>query len=213
MLQTQTVEPSILGLIKSLQGRDYLNDFHLAGGTALSLYLGHRKSVDIDLFSNFSFDTAQLIEALQQDYPLKLFSTSTNTVKGSIRNINVDIIAHRYPLLNKPAYDEGISMLSEPDIMAMKLNAISVSGQRSKDFIDIYFVLNNRKYTLADMLGFYKKKYNQEGDMHVLKSLVYYNDVDLADWPVILDEPDLKWSEVSRYIEEEVMKMIKTDKT
>jgi hypothetical protein len=46
--------------------------------------------------------------------------------------------------------------------------------------------------------------------MHILKSLVYFNDVDLADWPVILDKPDLKWSEVSGYIEEEVMKIIKT---
>lgn len=45
------------------------------GDTALAFYIGHRKSVDIDLFSNFTFDASQLIELIQQDYPLQLFNT------------------------------------------------------------------------------------------------------------------------------------------
>ena len=211
MLQTQTVELSTLGLIRSLQSRNYLNGFNLAGGTALSLYLGHRKSIDVDLFSNFSFDTAQLIESLQQDYKLQLYSTTANTINGNIENVNVDIIAHRYPLLKDPTEIEGIRILSEPDIAAMKLNAISVSGQRSKDFIDIYFVLENNKYSLEDMLKFYRMKYSQESDMHVLKSMVYFEDVDLADWPVMLRKQNLKWFDVSSRLEKEVMKLIRTE--
>lgn len=58
MLQTQTIDPATLELIKSLQSRDYLKGFNLVGGTALALYLGHRRSIDIDLFSNFDFDVA-----------------------------------------------------------------------------------------------------------------------------------------------------------
>jgi len=50
MLQTQTIDPATLELIKSLQSRDYLKGFNLVGGTALALYLGHRRSIDIDLF-------------------------------------------------------------------------------------------------------------------------------------------------------------------
>ncbi|MEA1887797.1 MAG: nucleotidyl transferase AbiEii/AbiGii toxin family protein [Bacteroidota bacterium] len=211
MLQTQAIDPSILGLIRSLQSRDYLHGFYLAGGTALSLYLGHRKSIDVDLFSDFSFDTAQIIENLQQHYPLQIYSTSANTIKGNIENVNVDIIAHRYPLLDDPDVVEGIQMLSIPDIIAMKLNAISVSGQRSKDFIDIYFILENSKYSLTDMLEFYRMKYSQEGYMHVLKSLIYFDDVDLVDWPVILCEQNLKWPDVRSCIEKEVMKLIRTD--
>lgn len=197
-------------MIKSLQSRDYLQGFYLAGDTALSLYLGHRKSIDVGLFSDFSFDTAQLIENLQQHYPLQIYSISANTIKGNIENINVDIIAHRYPLLGDPAEVEGIRILSIPDIIAMKLNAVSVSGQRLKDFIDIYFILKNNKYSLPDMLQFYRMKYNQEGDMHVLKSLVYFDDIDLADWPVIISEQNLKWSDVSSLLEKEVMKLIRT---
>ena len=209
MLHTKTIEPSTLGLLKSLQSREYLKGFNLVGGTALSLYLGHRKSIDIDLFSNFSFDSGQLIELIQQDYPLQLYFTAPNTIKGSIDKVNIDIIAHRYTYLNEPAYINGIRLLSEPDIIAMKLNAISVSGQRSKDFIDIYFILEEHKYSIADLIRFYQMKYGQDGDMHILKSLVYFDDVDLADWPVLLRKTHLKWGDVCKKIEKEVLQYLK----
>jgi hypothetical protein len=209
MLQAQTVDPTTLGLLKSLQGRDYLNGFNLVGGTALALYLGHRTSIDLDLFSNFNFDAAQLIELIQQDYPLQLYFTAPNTIKGSIENVNVDIIAHRYPYLYEPSETGGIRLLSEPDIIAMKLNAISVSGQRSKDFVDIYFILDSNKYSLEDMVKFYQIKYSQQSDMHVLKSLMYFDDIDLSDWPVLLKNRPLQWSDVRIRIEKEVMLLVK----
>jgi predicted nucleotidyltransferase component of viral defense system len=209
MLHTEAVKPATLELLKSLQSRTWLNGFNLAGGTALSLYLGHRTSVDIDLFSNFNFDAAQVIELIHQDYQLQLYHTAQNTIRCNIENVNVDIIAHRYPWLNEPYEIDGIRLVSEPDIVAMKLNAISVSGQRSKDFVDIYFVLETHKYSIADMLKFYQKKYNQQGEMHILKSLVYFDDVDLSDWPVLLRKPHLKWTEIRKKIEKEVFLFMK----
>jgi len=209
MLHTQTVESTTLELLKSLQSKDYLKEFNLIGGTALALYMGHRKSIDIDLFSNFNFDTAQMIEFIQQDYPLQLNYTAPNTIKGNIENINIDIIAHKYPYLNEPSIIEGIWILSEPDIIAMKLNAIATSGQRSKDFIDIYFFLANNKYAIGDMLKFYQTKYNQQGDMHVLKSLLYFDDVNLSDWPILLSKPHLKWTTIKKKIENEVFHFLK----
>ena len=91
----------------------------------------------------------------------------------------------------------------------MKLNAISTSGQRSKDFIDIYFILEEHKYGIADMLKFYQMKYSQHGDMHVLKSLIYFDDVDISDWPVLIKKTHLKWSVVTARIEKEVLRFIK----
>lgn len=207
MLYPETIDPSTLGLLKSLQSKAYLDDFYLAGGTALALYYGHRKSIDIDLFTNQKFDIQQMIESVQQDFSLQLFYTAANTIKGSISDINVDIIAHRYPYLNDPLLVDGVKILSEPDIIAMKLNAISTSGQRSKDFIDIYFALD--KYQISSMLSFYQKKYSQHGDMQVLKSLVYFDDVDLNDWPELIKKTTLTWAEVKKRIEKEVLHFIK----
>lgn len=206
MSHNKAVEKPTLELIISLQAKPYLGNFYLAGGTALALYLGHRKSVDIDLYSNVDFDAAGLIESLHQDFTYDLFFTASNTLKGTIENIKVDILAHRYNLLLSPQLIEGVTVLSEPDIIAMKLNAISTSGQRSKDFVDIFYLLP--KYGLGEMLGFYREKYKQQNDTFILKSLIWFNDVDLADWPVIIDNPGLKWPAVKKRIEKAVLHYI-----
>ena len=72
MLYKEAVDESALGLLRSLQSKQYLRGFNLAGGTALSLLNGYRKSVDIDLFSNFAFDSQQMLENLVQDYDFDL---------------------------------------------------------------------------------------------------------------------------------------------
>ncbi|MBP6978439.1 MAG: nucleotidyl transferase AbiEii/AbiGii toxin family protein [Bacteroidales bacterium] len=207
MLPTTAVEAPTLELIKSLQDKPYLQGFYLVGGTALALSLGHRKSVDIDLFSNFSFDASELLEQLHQDFPYQLFLTASNTLKGAIGNINVDILAHRYKLISKPIVIQSVTLLSLPDIIAMKLNAISTSGQRSKDFIDIYYLLN--EYNLVSMLEFYQNKYDQMNVAFILKSLIYFEDIDLSDWPVLIKHPGLKWSEVRNRIEKVVLEYVK----
>jgi len=207
MLHQSTVDESTLELLKQLQKKDYLKGFYLVGGTALSLKMGHRKSVDLDLFSNFSFDTSQLLENLSADFPFKLLFSANNTLKGSINKVQVDILAHRYPLVAEPVVVENILMLSNEDIAAMKLNAITVSGQRVKDFIDIYYLLNI--FTVKQMIGFYKIKYTEYNDANVMKSLCWFGDADLSDWPVLLESPRLNWKSVKNKIEKATLAYLK----
>ncbi|MDA3942226.1 MAG: nucleotidyl transferase AbiEii/AbiGii toxin family protein [Bacteroidetes bacterium] len=207
MLYKSTVDQSTLELLIKLQQKDYMKGFYLVGGTALALKMGHRKSIDLELFSNFSFDTAQLLENISADFPFTLFFSANNTLKGSINQVQVDILAHRYPLVAEPVIVENISMLSNEDIAAMKLNAISVSGQRVKDFIDIYYLLDI--YTVEEMTGFYKMKYAQYNDANVIKSLCWFDDVDLSDWPVLLKTPELNWETVKKTIENATLTYLK----
>jgi len=104
---------------------------------------------------------------------------------------------------------ELLKSLQAKDILAMKLNAISVSGQRSKDFIDIYFALDH--FNIREMLRFYQEKYQQHNTTHILKSLVFFDDVDLSDWPILLKQPDLKWTTVKNTIEKAVLDFIKQE--
>lgn len=200
MLYKEAIDRSTLELLINLQQKEYLNRFYLAGGTALALRLGHRKSVDIDLFSNFSFDAGDLLEKLSADFNFELFFSAVNTIKGNINEIQVDILAHRYPLICEPYSEEGISVLSIEDIIAMKLNAIATSGQRVKDFIDLYFFLDI--YSIGEMVSFYKKKYTQYNEVIVLKSITWFDDIIESDWPVILKKPGLKWEDVKSKINE-----------
>lgn len=207
MLHKETVGKSTLELLISLQQKTYLKGFYLVGGTALALKLGHRQSLDIDLFSNFDFDAVQLLENLSADFPFQLFHSAHNTLKGSIDAVQLDILAHRYPLINEVVVAENIIMLSVEDIIAMKLNAIAVSGQRVKDFIDIHFLLQS--YSIAQMIGYYKQKYAQYSETNVLKSLCWFGDVDISAWPVLIKTPTLKWDTVKKDLVKAVVAYLK----
>ena len=209
MSQSKAIKSATLELIRSLQEKKYLEGFYLVGGTALALYLNHRKSDDIDLFINTDFDAASLFEKIGHDFQYQLFYSAANTLKGSIGDVKVDFLAHRYPYLYKQQTVDGILMISEQDIIAMKLNAISTSGQRSKDFIDIYYLLG--RYDIGSMINFYRSKYSQENEAIILKSLIYFDDVDMADWPVLLTDRDLQWEDVKIKIEEAVMRFLKSN--
>jgi hypothetical protein len=173
----------------------------------LALYNGHRRSVDIDLFSNFTFDTIKMFENINLDYRFDLFFSAPDTIRGAIQNIKVDIIAHRYTFIREPVSEAGISILSEEDIIAMKLNAISMSGQRIKDFIDIYYLLE--KFDITAMLKFYSLKYSQKNDLLILKSLIYFDDVDELEWPVMIKDPGLKWNDIKKKIEKMVLRYLR----
>ena len=110
MVYKETVNDSTLELLAEIQKKNYLKGFYLVGGTSLALKLGHRKSVDIDLFATFNFDSGEMLENLSADFPFKLFFSANNTIKGSVYDIQVDILAHRYPLVREPLIEQEISM-------------------------------------------------------------------------------------------------------
>jgi hypothetical protein len=72
------------------------------GGSALALYFGHRRSIDIDLFSKDNFDAKQLLMQIHQDFSYQLSNTAKSTLKGTISGVKVDVIAHQYPFLRDP---------------------------------------------------------------------------------------------------------------
>jgi len=74
MLQLATIEPLTLGLLKSLMSKRFLDQFTLVGGTALALQIGHRKSIDLDLFSITDIDTDLLLEQFSLSEILDLYS-------------------------------------------------------------------------------------------------------------------------------------------
>ncbi len=202
MLFKTAVESNTLELLKKLCDDSNFNQFNLAGGTSLALQLGHRKSIDLDMFTQFDFDVSNLIEYLEENYQFKLDFTAKNTIKGSINNIKVDFIAHKYSLVANILNTDSIRLFPIEDIAAMKLNAIAGNGTRSKDFIDIYFILNS--FTINDIILFYKNKYAERNTLHVVKSLIYFNDISLNDWPEMMKEKGLTLEKVKKKIIEKV---------
>ena len=123
----------------------------------MSLRIGHRQFIDIDLFSSSDFDGDKLALHLQRKYDANVKHQKSNYTSGSIGEVDFDFISHKYPSIKPIETVEGISMMSNEDIAAMKINAIMNSGQRIKDFIDIHYLL--KEMPLGDIVNYYCSKY------------------------------------------------------
>jgi hypothetical protein len=202
MLQTQTVVPELLELLKKIMKISQYDNFILVGGTSLALQIGHRNSIDIDLFGDCEIDEELFTKNLSQFGTFEVFKKSKNILITSINGVKTDFVNYQYPLLFDYLVVDGIRLASKQDIAAMKLNAIAGRGSK-KDFIDLYFLLN--EFSLNEMIDFYLQKYFDGSKFMVVKSLIYFEDANLDQTPPIYS--NFNWEDCKQKIVEEVLKL------
>lgn len=209
MLQKETVSRATFELLTELMNDAKLRDFSLAGGTALSLYMGHRKSIDLDLFSAKEFDVSDLEEYLINKYDFKSEYSEKNTLKGTIQGVKVDCISNFSKLCQPIRNYENIRLYSPEDISAMKMLAIADNGSRLKDFIDIAYL--SRYYSLNEMLDFTNEKYPNKNRIILEKSLVYFDDI--VDDDIILMKGNYNWKAIENRLNQMILQKDKIFET
>jgi len=160
-----------------------LKGYYLAGGTALALQMGHRLSLDFDLFTSHMGDPEQLLSVLNSSgMEYRVLSTGRETLHINAQGIPVSFFGYDYPLLAELISTGSIACASPDDIACMKLSAIASRGSR-KDFVDLYCILTHYR-GLGDYLRLYTEKYRSRDIGHLLRSLVYFEDAE--------SEPELR---------------------
>ena len=163
MLHFETLPDGSLGLLKDLTKHPALQQFSLVGGTALALRFGHRRSIDFDFFTPEPFDVESLADILSR--VLSGFETTGMNKVGlnaTIDGLKVDFVTYRYPLLAQPETQDGIRMFSLPDIVGMKLSAITNRGAR-KDFYDLHALIQH--LGVDALIDIYRQKYPSHDPM------------------------------------------------
>ncbi len=199
MLHTKTVDTNTLDLLKAIQANPYFQDTRLVGGTALALQIGHRKSIDLDLFGSITLEPLELTQELQAYGTISMRSASQRIYRMVLRNVQLDIVQYDYPWLTPPVVEGAVRLASIPDIAAMKLAAITNRGTK-KDFIDLAFLLD--LFDLPQMLELYKQKFKDGEPFMVLKSLVFFEDAEDDPMPLMLCPID--WSDAKQRIAKSV---------
>jgi hypothetical protein len=197
MIYKETVSKEMWELLQKLMKDEMLKDYILVGGTALALRLGHRLSIDIDLFTTKDFDPRIMLKYLQDNYAVqeKGNRLDNNTVLTFIDDIKVDIITHNYPLLGSVENIEGVRMISNEDIGAMKLHAIHQSGDRYKDFVDMYFLLEQEP--LKFYLEAYQAKYDKD-PYWASVGLKTYDKITTFDGVDMIKEKQQDWEQIQK---------------
>ncbi len=206
MLQFQTVNPPCLALLKELMSLKELKDFRLAGGTALSLRLGHRISIDLDLFTNQLFEVSEFITYLKTHFKERIQIGGNNKygVFTSIDHIKVDFLYSYEKFINNEDAYADLRIASIEDIGAMKIHA-AASRTSKKDYYDVFELLN--VYTFADLIDFYSKMYPNHDIASALKSLSDFNEADLDEDPASLRS--INWDVIKDKLSTEIRNYVR----
>ena len=203
----QVISAKTKRLLESLDKIEIIKNFYLAGGTALALQLGHRKSIDLDLFSEKDFSTEELKTVLSQVGKLKVYSEEERTLNANLNGVKISFLGYKYKMLFPLIkYGGNLKLADTRDIACMKIDAISSRGSK-KDFVDLYFLL--KKYPLKKILSLFDKKYKdiKYSQLHILKSLIYFQDAERDPLPMMLK--DAEWDEIKKELQRNVKEFVK----
>ncbi|MBM3124552.1 MAG: nucleotidyl transferase AbiEii/AbiGii toxin family protein [Chloroflexi bacterium] len=193
-----TVTPAIREILAVFFKSEIAGEFYLAGGTALALQLGHRLSVDLDLFSQIHSDVPALMEPLRR--ALKKFSPAlSDSSWGNLvflaDNVRVGFYGYGYALIAPLVEAEGTKLASIHDIALMKMDALLARASR-KDFHDLYAIC--QRISLRELLDLAPQKYPDVRDFEaqVVKHMVYFDRaeqekpvplIEHAEWATVKD--------------------------
>lgn len=186
-------------VLKEISRYEFLNDFYLAGGTALSLKYGHRFSEDFDFFVFFNRHVG-LFKIASFFHPKTIYELSKDTLIFLYKGVKLSFFEYNYPFIKSPMInkDFNVFIASDEDIAAMKAIAIMQRGEK-KDFFDLWYLLKNNKWTLKDITCFCRKKYSDSFNDYVFfKSLTFFEDAEKSN----IKEIDIYWKEIKDYFKE-----------
>lgn len=187
----------------------FKKDFYLAGGTALALILGHRDSIDFDFFSQEEFSTEELYKKLQNTFKersIKKIQEEKDTLTILIDGIKISFFSYPYEILDEFIDMKYLRIASLKDIGCMKLSTIT-SRATIKDYVDLYYIL--RKKNLDTLLTGCSEKFPQLDKMLILKSLVYFNDIETSSLRFVRGK-EINMEEIKKYFENLVKEYLKS---
>ena len=164
--------------------------------------------MDLDWFSQADFSTKELLAKVSKLGKFELLNEEQNTLEGILDKTKVSFMTYPYPLLSKPAiFATRVSVACPLDIALMKLTAISDRNTK-KDFIDLYWYLQNENTDLLSLFAKMNKKFKgvNYNFAHICKALVYFKEADAQPMPKMIGSVD--WEKIKKFIVSETRKMV-----
>lgn len=160
---------------------------YLGRGLAVAARARHRPSLDADFFLPEDFDPERLAERLAAVLPgLRVTGVAKGTLYAELDGVPVSVLSYRYPLLGacEQHAELGARLASVDDLVCMKLWAIASRGL-ARDFWDLHALLERGAASgrLERALELYARKYPSADVGHVIRSLVYFGEVEAAPLP------------------------------
>jgi len=160
--------------------KKFSDTFYLVGGTAIALHIGHRQSIDFDLFTLTNYNNRTIHTRIKRN-GFK-FDRELRNENGQLTIIINDTQMTFYQFLYEIELSEKLnSIIKMPDLVTLGAMKVFALGQRAKwkDYVDLYFIF--KKYSLNEISTKAKKLFGNEYNERIIKEqLAYFADIDYS---------------------------------
>ncbi len=162
----------------------YKRNFYLVGGTAISLHIGHRESIDFDLFAFSKLNKTAIKKKLDAiPFEKKLIFEDIDQIHLNINTVKVTFFQYPYNIEHNEMFEKTFAL---PDLLTLAAMKAFALGRRTKwkDYVDLFFIIKNF-YSVKEI----SDKAKQIFDYHFserlfIQQLAYHKDINYAE-PVI----------------------------
>lgn len=157
----------------------FVKDFYLVGGTAIALHLGHRRSIDFDLFTEASFDSVKIRKRIARHSRIhKIQSLRDEEGEFTLKIDGVKFTFFEYPFgIDANVHFERVVRM--PDVLSLAAMKAYALGNRAKwkDYVDLYFII--KKYHGIQAIAAKAKEIfqNEFNERIIREQLAYFDDV------------------------------------
>ena len=186
-----------------------LTGCYLAGGTALALQIGHRLSVDFDIFLKKSFVRRTLINQCRRLFgQIQVIQENNDQITFTTpQHIKLDFVNYPYLPIFPLVKTNSLPLASVNEIAADKASTI---GQRAtwRDYVDIFFLLKDRHVNLSEIISSAKQKFSGEfNEVLFCEQLVYFKDLEVV--PIEFIQQTYSETEIKNFLEVQVNQFLK----
>jgi hypothetical protein len=169
---------------------NFKNDYFLVGGTAIALYLGHRRSIDFDLFTYQNIKKRTIKNTIEKNgfYVEKNIFEDYEQLHLIVNSIKLTFFQFNHKIPHTIKFDNIIKIPSLLDLAGMKAYALG-GRAKWKDYVDLYFIIKY-KYSLKEISKKAKELFdNFFNEKLFLEQLSYFEDIDFTEHIEYINKP------------------------
>ena len=185
---------------------EFKSEFYLVGGTAIALHIGHRRSIDFELFKAKSFNSSKIIAKIKShNIPYIITRNVSEQLNMIIAEVKFTFFEYPFQITPEIKFENYIKLPTLLDLAAMKAYAL---GRRSKwkDYVDLYFIIKNH-FTIKEISERAVIIFEQQFSEKLFRAqLSYFKDIDYTELVEYLSEP-VDNEEIKAYLIEKTIEI------
>lgn len=164
----------------------FLNDFGLVGGTAIAFYIGHRFSIDFDLFTNKEFDNFKIRQKIVRHGKIsEVLRDETGQYTVVINGVRVTFFYYPFDIKFSKKFGNIVKL---PDLLTLAAMKAYALGRRAKwkDYVDMYFIMKDY-HNIGEIVKKADKLFGHEFNEKMFRAqLAYFKDIDYSEKVIYL---------------------------